>query len=150
MEIKNISDTYTCLKQLTMNFSHQPQMQLCKLLLEAAGQALLKGESPEKLIQRISKKRNSKLINFSPLSFSEAQKDILEIKRLRRLAHDTPLVPGSRKLEKYHAELMILTQAKASCRDIKLWLFIHKKLVISHHSVYRYLKSVKDNNGQNF
>src|SRR5262249_459336 len=138
--IGNNSRIFACLKQMIIDLQNQGDAQICKRLLEAVGAALLRGESPENLIRRIGRKRSPKSIYFGPLTATEAEKDILEIKQLRKLTNAKPLVPGARKLERYHAEIKMLHTLKASYRDIQLWLFAKKKLVVSHHSVHRYLK----------
>ncbi len=144
LEIDAIGDIYTCLKQVIMAMPNNRNGQVCKRLLEATSSALLRGEHPEKLIRRIGRKRNLKTVCLAPLTAEEAQMDTLEIKQLRRLANARPLVPGSRKLERYHSEIMSLSAAKASCRDIKLWLFMKKGLTISHHSIQRYLNAISN------
>ncbi|HVV67750.1 MAG TPA: hypothetical protein VHE99_01750 [Gammaproteobacteria bacterium] len=142
LEIDVIGGLHTCLKQLITALPSGGNARACKRLLEANCSALLRGEHPEKLIRRIGRKRNLKAVCLDALSQEEAQKNTVEIKQLRKLANARPLVPGSRKLERYHSEIISLSTAKASCRDIKLWLFMKKGLVVSHHSIQRYLNAI--------
>src|SRR5882757_175255 len=87
LEIDIVGGIYTCLKQLIMVLPNSGNTQICKRLLEAPCSALLRGEHPEKLIRRISRKRNLKAVCLTPLSAETAQKDTSDIKQLRKLAN---------------------------------------------------------------
>lgn len=47
------------------------------------------------------------------------------------------------RLLRYHAELIAMHEAKASYREITLWLRRNKRIKISHTSVMRYLNKIK-------
>lgn len=136
------SHVYEHLQTYVKTLPNHDAAQACKSLIEAISHALLKGESHEGLVKRISGERRKKPYTFATLSTEKAKTNIAEIKRLRAFANARPLIPGARKLERYHPEIMVLYQAGASLRDIKFWLLSHKKLIVSHHSVQRYLEAV--------
>lgn len=136
------SQLYCHLQQLTLRLTADEISQVCRNLIGAINTALLKGESPEKLVRRIARKRSPKLYNLHSMTKEEAEKDLAEIKQLRRLAQARSPIPGARKLEKYHSEILTLYQSDASYRDIQFWLRAKKGLAISHHSVQRYLQAV--------
>ncbi len=140
--ISSSSRIYTCLKQLIDTLSGSYDAQVCKCLLEGVAAALLRGESAERLIRRIAKKRNLKIRYMTSLDSQEAKKDVSEMKQLRRLASVRSLVPGTRKLERFHAEIVALHAVKASYRDIQLWLLTKRGFTVSHHSVQRYVKGI--------
>jgi hypothetical protein len=142
METASNSSIYTNLKQIITTLPDRGNLRIYRQLLEAVGAALLRGENPGKLARRIGRKRISKTICLVALSIGEAEKDMQEIKQLRKLAKARPLVPGARKLERYHAAIITLRRLKAAYRDIQLWLLAKKGLEVSHHSVQRYLKAV--------
>jgi hypothetical protein len=142
METNSNSHIYTQLKRILTMLPEEDNASLYRRLLEAVGAALLQGENPEKLARRIRRKRSPKTLCFTALTAAQAEKDILEMRQLRKLARAHPFIPGARKLERYHGEITALRAGKASYRDIQLWLFAKKGLVVSHHSVQRYLQAV--------
>ncbi len=136
------SHLYCHLQQLMGRLADDEISHACRDLIGAMNTALLKGESPEKLVRRIGRKRSPKLYNLRSMTREEAKKELVEIRRLRRLAAAHSPIPGARKLEQYHPEIITLYQSDASYRDIQFWLRAKKGLVVSHHSVQRYLKAV--------
>jgi len=136
------SVVYLDLENLLQQLKNTKQSHACIQLIQALCTALGKGESYQNLSLRICKERAKKMQVNKPLGHEEAQSDLAEVKRLRQCYQRRTPIPGARKLERYHQQIQALNHAGASSRDIKFWLFSHKKLAVSHHTVRRYINAL--------
>jgi len=137
----NFSNTqlYEHLRDFSQTLPQDAPWQTFKTLIEAVKFALLNGENPSRLSKRIRRERHRNEPHLIPLSGTKAQLDIAEIKRLRQLAKDKPLIPGSRKLDSYRQEIATLRQQGASQMDIKYWLIATYGVTVSQSTIHRYL-----------
>lgn len=113
------------------------------MLINSLKFALLNGENPSRLSKRIRRERHRKEASLIPLSSTQAQLDIAEVKRLRGLVKVKPRIPGEQKLDRYRQEIVMLRQNGASQIEIKYWLFARKGLKVSQPTIHRYLNAIQ-------
>ncbi len=114
-----------------------------KMLIESLKFALLNGENPTRLSKRIRRERHRKEASLIPLSPTQAQLNLSEVKRLRQLAKEKLSIPGVRKLDGYRQEILVLRQQGASQIDIKHWLLTTKSVIVSQPTIHRYLHALQ-------
>jgi hypothetical protein len=119
-----------------------------KSLIEALKFALLNGENPAKLCKRIRRERYTNESSLTPLTWQQAASDMVEVKRLRKLAKAKPIIPGARKLDKYRQEIVTLAKQRASQADIKYWLLAKKGVAVSQPTIHRYLMALESYESQ--
>lgn len=136
---------YECLTSFSETLPKDALWHEFRTLIEALKFALLNGENPVKLSKRIRRERYKKEPSLIPLSEHGATLDIAEVKRLRKLAKATPLIPGARKLDPYRQEIIVLRKNGASQMDIKYWLLASKGVASSQPTIHRYLTALESN-----
>jgi hypothetical protein len=143
--LRSITNSALCqhLRTFQMTLQDDVPSQAFKALIDVMTQALLEGEKPADLALRIAKVKHRKYPSLNPLSINEATAILANIKKLRMLAKEHNNIRGSRKLDKYRQELAALHRAKASQRDMQVWLKREKRLKVSQTTIRRYLSEMK-------
>lgn len=143
--VENLSshDLVSALSVLSQSLTDTPVHHTLRLLLVALHDALQEGETPLNLLRRIRRDRRKLPPVTTPLSHSQAQATLAEVRRLRAIARERLTTPGKQKLDPYRQEIDELAKAGASQRDIGFWLRREKRLKVSQATIQRYLVKIK-------
>ncbi|MFT3742429.1 MAG: hypothetical protein QM752_07230 [Gammaproteobacteria bacterium] len=133
------------LDTVSQSLGTTPQAPELRQLIQALQYALLRGESPQKLIKRIRRERLRKNLPLEILTSRQAEADLTQVKKLRAIAKEHPHAPGTCKLDEYRQEVRALYSSGASQRDIKYWLLSARNASVSQSTIQRYIKKLKAN-----